>query len=101
MYFMSCLNTKALLQQKNCHLENAFTLLDFFLRRVFLGLVCLVAICSARPADDDYAEYEDDAPAPPPKPARNNPLIGRRNPLQRGGATKASSTTPAPPPAEV
>lgn len=67
--------------------------------RITFGLmmVCLVAVGQARPADDEYAEYED-APAPPPKktPARTS-LIGRRNPLT-ARANKAASTTAAPPP---
>ncbi|CAH1369513.1 unnamed protein product [Tenebrio molitor] len=64
---------------------------------VFFGLVCLVVLSSARPAEEDYAEYEDE-PAPPPKkaPARTS-LIGRRNPLA-GRNNKAASTTAAPPP---
>ncbi|KAI4466271.1 hypothetical protein MML48_3g00008863 [Holotrichia oblita] len=58
----------------------------------------MIAICSARPAgDDDYAEYEEVEPAPPPKPTpRTNPLLNRRNPLNRNPPAKSTTTTPPP-----
>ncbi|XP_044266455.1 uncharacterized protein LOC123012526 [Tribolium madens] len=66
---------------------------------VLFALVFLIALTSARPAEEEYAEYEDE-PAPPPKktPARSS-LIGRRNPLAARNA-KTTSTTTATPPAE-
>lgn len=62
------------------------------------GLVCLIALCNARPADEEYAEYgEEPAPAPAPKPTRPNPLKNRRNPLAGRSNGKASTTTTAAP----
>ncbi|XP_018579003.1 uncharacterized protein LOC108917057 [Anoplophora glabripennis] len=63
---------------------------------LIFGLVTLVAFCSARPADEEYAEYEDEpeAAAPPPKKAAAaRPIIGRRNPLAGRSNNKAAATT--------
>lgn len=71
--------------------------------RVIFGLLCLITICSARPADEEYADYEEAAPAPSPKPvapARHSPLLNRRNPLTARAAsakTTTTTTTAAPP----
>lgn len=77
------------------------TLKWWLIFRLIFGLVTLVAICSARPADEEYAEYEDEpeAAAPPPKKAAAaRPLIGRRNPLAgRNNKPAASTTTTAAP----
>lgn len=74
---------------------------SFFLRVIF-GLVCLITICSARPADEDYADYAEPAAAPAPKtPARHGALLNRRNPLTRNAAVKPSSTTTTVAPVEV
>ncbi|XP_017782974.1 PREDICTED: induced stolen tip protein TUB8 isoform X2 [Nicrophorus vespilloides] len=64
---------------------------------LLVSLFCLLAV-QARPAEDEYAEYEDE-PAPPPKPTpRSNILKGRRNPLAgRAASAKPASTTTAAP----
>lgn len=60
----------------------------------------MITICSARPADEDYADYSEPAPAPK-APARHSPLLNRRNPLSRNAAAKPTSTTTTAAPVEV
>lgn len=62
--------------------------------RLTIILVTIIAFCAARPAEDEYADYENaDAPPPPKKPV-GRPLTSRRNPLAgRPSAKTASSTT--------
>lgn len=66
---------------------------EVFLYRLTLTVVSLVALCSARPADEDYADYENaDAPPAPKKPV-GRPLTSRRNPLAGRNNAKSASTT--------
>lgn len=62
--------------------------------RLTIFLVSLIGLSVARPAEDDYADY-DNAEAPPsPKKPIGRPLTSRRNPLAgRSNAKSATSTT--------
>jgi len=61
---------------------------------IFSVLCVLVALATARPAENEY-EYEDE-PAPAPKKPVGRPLIGRRNPLASKTTTTTTTTTEAP-----
>ncbi|XP_050307578.1 transcriptional regulator ATRX homolog [Anthonomus grandis grandis] len=68
---------------------------------IVCGLMALVALSTAKPAQDEY-EYEDE-PAPPPKKAPARSLAGRRNPLagKNNKATTTTTTTTAAPEEEA
>lgn len=68
--------------------------------RVILGLVCLITICSARPADEEYADYEEKAPPAKPTP-RHSALLNRRAPIAKPGSLKSTTTTTTPAPVQV
>lgn len=75
---------------------------DYFVLffRLLLGLVCLITICSARPADEEYADYEE-KPAPVKPTPRHSALLSRRAPIAKPGSLKSTTTTTTPEPVQV